>query len=489
MWKLELGLAPYIVTTGVGTVTLAVVIKKCWMTQQSLSDTNTSKKYRSQKPSKPHPEKGEELTDDFSLPRYIRVLVLNYQPMQTIFAISKDQYHVHEMKPDEEFAPNVTIVDYTTQQTLDCVLLLYGDKPPEVSCRTLFCYIAVEITVVPYYVEHDSHPHPLHYIESKPCKQGKLPLVFHFHQPGIACDIQLSIYSLVDSEGVEYMHNSENCNCIVLVVDREQQSPYLRVQHGVVRVKQPSFIRYTGPLATKSYHELESQFIKLYLCPDHRQIQRFSKRILVESSINPDIKVFALCWKALSVIAREDYERAEKLLKSAWKKASKLECQNGLLLQGRVLRHLAFMQYAQHNDDKALEYISGAKERLFNAAPSNETAFNIQTELLVKLNRRLLKYAISSEQYESTARQCELLLEHGKYMEEYEKPLICNLQVVKASFHLRSTLVTDKLPPREYWPSDDDLKKAEECLNSVSLEMMPNQVNFYIYSKILSHSL
>ena len=38
----------------------------------------------------------------------------------------------------------------------------------------------------------------------------------------------------------------------------------------------------------------------------------------------------------------------------------------------------------------------------------------------------------------------------------------------------------DKLPPREYWPSDDDLRKAEKCFNSVSLEMMPNQVNFYI---------
>lgn len=62
---------------------------------------------------------------------------------------------------------------------------------------------------------------------------------------------------------------------------------------------------------------------------------------------------------------------------------SHLECQNGLLLQGRVLKHLAYMQHVQGNDNKALDYISGAKERLFNAAASNGTAFALRTELLV----------------------------------------------------------------------------------------------------------
>ena len=55
--------------------------------------------------------------------------------------------------------------------------------------------------------------------------------------------------------------------------------------------------------------------------------------------------------------------------------ASKLDCENGLLLQGRVLRHWAHMEYARGNDDNALRYILRAKERFINAAPSNETAF------------------------------------------------------------------------------------------------------------------
>ena len=80
----------------------------------------------------------------------------------------------------------------------------------------------------------------------------------------------------------------------------------------------------------------------------------------------------------------ENYEQAEKLLRTAWEKASPLECQNGLLLQGRVLKHLTHMQYSQGNDDKASKYMLQAKERLFNAAPSNETAYALHTELRLK---------------------------------------------------------------------------------------------------------
>ena len=64
-------------------------------------------------------------------------------------------------------------------------------------------------------------------------------------------------------------------------------------------------------------------------------------------------------------------------------------------------------------------------------------------------------------------------------MEEYEKGAICSFLAMKASFHLRSDMITDELPPKECWPSSDDLRKAEECLNSVSLDMMQNQSNFY----------
>ena len=87
--------------------------------------------------------------------------------------------------------------------------------------------------------------------------------------------------------------------------------------------------------------------------------------------------------------------------------------------------------------------------------------------------------SFSSEQFMSAERDYELLLEHAKHMKEYEQPTICSFHAVKASFHLRSSLITDKLPPKEYWPSPDDLLKAEECLSRVSLDTMPDQSNFY----------
>ena len=60
-------------------------------------------------------------------------------------------------------------------------------------------------------------------------------------------------------------------------------------------------------------------------------MQKLSKVVVVKSSSSPDMKVFALCWEALSeAVQLRNYEHAEKLLKRAWKKVTKLECENGL---------------------------------------------------------------------------------------------------------------------------------------------------------------
>ena len=135
----------------------------------------------------------------------------------------------------------ISWVSAGTQQTLNCVLLLHGEKPPEVTCRTLICYIAVQVT---YYDAHGSHPYPLYHVESKPCRQGKLLLTFCFHQPGTACNIHLSINSIVDSEEVKYMYHREDCDCIVQVIDRDQHTGVkMRDRHGVVRMKEPPRLR------------------------------------------------------------------------------------------------------------------------------------------------------------------------------------------------------------------------------------------------------
>ena len=433
--KLELGLAPYSIAAGVGTLTLVVFIKKCRLTQRSMPDTNTDKKY----------EKLGSLQHSCSL---------------------------CQENGQESIDPTgiVTIVDAGTQQTLDCKLLLHGEKPPEVSSKTLISYISVE---VPSSNAHGSRPFR---IERKTCTQGKLPLTISFHQPGMVCDN----HPITDSAREEYMYHSEDRMCIVKIIDQDQQGDVkVRDRHGEVMMKAPSLLKYSGPLATARYHKLERLFTKLYLSPKHEQILDLSN-IILERSVSPDIKVFALCWKALSEHVHKRYEPAEEVLKLAWEKATQLECENGLLLQGRVLRHLAFVQYGQRDDDRALCYLLQAKDRLSNAAPSNETAFTLHTEVLVK-RRRLFSTprSFSSEEYNTIEKEYDLLLQHAKYMEEYEKPVICSFHSVKASFHLRSALISDNLPPKEFWPSPDDLKKAEECLRRVSLDEMPDRVNFY----------
>ena len=190
MWKLELGLAPYTFTAGVGALTLALVIKKSWVTQSLLLDTSTEKKHwklEQLQHSRLCPEKGQESTDpmdSFSLPQCICVMVSNYQLLQAIFAMPKGECHVREIRPDEPFSPIVTIVDAGTQQPLDCVLLLHGEKPPEVTCRTLFCYIAVQVTDVPHYNdEHGSYPYPLYHMESKLCKQARQTTTYLLFSP------------------------------------------------------------------------------------------------------------------------------------------------------------------------------------------------------------------------------------------------------------------------------------------------------------------
>ena len=90
----------------------------------------------------------------------------------------------------------------------------------------------------------------------------------------------------------------------------------------------------------------------------------------------------------------------------------------------------------------------------------------------------MFKQPFCSKLYTSIEEEYERLLKHAKHMEEYEKPTVFFF-AMKASFHLRSDLMTDDLPPNEYWPSPDDLLKAEECLKNVSLDTMPSQSNFY----------
>ena len=444
----------------------------------SLSDMKY-RKLESQQQCRLYPEKGLESNDYidvFSLPQYIRVMVSNYQPLQTVFAIDKGECQSGEIKTEEQFSPIVSIVDTATRQTLDCILLLHGEKPPKVNYRTLFCHVTVQVS---YRDAHGSHHHPLYHVKSKPCKQSKLPLMFCFHQPGTVCVIQLSVHSIVDSEGVKYMYDADDCTCVVQIIDKEQHRYDSTNVHGVERVKEPPLIRYSGPLANANYHMIAQHFEKV--SPKAESLQQLASKI-TSGSFSDDIKVIALCWESLiDIQGKPKYN--EGLLKTAWDIATQVKCENGVLLQGRVLRHLAHLECVLGNYKEALDYISLAKQRFANAAHSNETASMIYTEILAEW-RRLSSSPppmAFSQLYKSTERNYDLLLKHSDLMEEYEKYRLYLYFTEKAKLHLRSVLITDELPSEEYHPSEDDLKKAESCLNGASLHenKLPDQANNY----------
>ena len=65
-----------------------------------------------------------------------------------------------------------------------------------------------------------------------------------------ACVVQLSVYSILDSEGVEYMYDADDCTCVVQIIDRGEHWCDSTDVHGVEKVKEHPLIIYTGPLAT-----------------------------------------------------------------------------------------------------------------------------------------------------------------------------------------------------------------------------------------------
>ena len=93
---------------------------------------------------------------------------------------------------------------------------------------------------------------------------------------------------------------------------------------------------------------IETQFTEMFRTAKHENMQKHKEVVESDSSSSLDIKVFALCWEALSeAVQLRNYEHAEKCLRTAWEKATKLECENSLLLQGRTLRHLAYLRYTK----------------------------------------------------------------------------------------------------------------------------------------------
>ena len=119
---------------------------------------------------------------------------------------------------------------------------------------------------------------------------------------------------------------------------------------------------------------------------------------------------------------------------------------------------IAALYYHAHCDlclwnQKYLEAINYAK--LANAAPSQITAQVLFIGLMIKW-RKILSTPQSlslGSLNESVEEDFGLLHQHAQYMEEYYQPDVFHFLMEKTSFHLRSSLIEDELPPKAIWPT------------------------------------
>ena len=158
---------------------------------------------------------------------------------------------------------------------------------------------------------------------------------------------------------------------------------------------------------------------------------------------------------------------------------------NGLLLQGRVLRHYATLLCGRGEYKRAQECIRGAKQKLFNAAPSFERASVLLQDIQLQLDNEQKGTPLDQKAVE---RDYDEAVNCMDFAEEHVKPGLCTCLTRKAAFHLRSYKISEKLPPEECRPSLEDMHKAKSCLDSVPLNVLPNKNNYYVAEYYLTLS-
>jgi len=271
---------------------------------------------------------------------------------------------------------------------------------------------------------------------------------------------------------------------MVLIAEKEECQHYSKCQQGTMVPEVLPMLALTGP--TKEIHETERRFISLLLSNKAQEVNRMAEMIIKSDSIPVDVKVVAECYQASSKATFHGQGNyAEPLFKSALARASQSECENGFLLQARILRHYATLLRGQGEYKRAQEYIRGAKQNLFNSAPSFEKASVLLQDIQLQLDSKLKDTSLDLTTIENTY---DLAIYCMDFAEEHERPGICICLTRKAAFYLRSYEIDENLPPKEHRPSPEDIRKAKLCLDRVPLDVLPSKSNYYVAEYYLTLS-
>ena len=127
--------------------------------------------------------------------------------------------------------------------------------------------------------------------------------------------------------------------------------------------------------------------------------------------------------------------------------------------------------------DKASVCVSGAKENLFLAAPSFDTAALLYEAVRLKISIATSKGGIIN--FSEVENDYDRILKHSDRLDDHDRPHICTFLTAKAEVFLRSYYINEELPPSAITPTADDLSRAEYSLHSVPLEELPSEA--YVY--------
>ena len=164
--------------------------------------------------------------------------------------------------------------------------------------------------------------------------------------------------------------------------------------------------------------------------------------------------------------------------------SNKLECKNGLLLQGRIYRYYSAVYRQQKDLQKARELIGCANFACQGALPSYDTINIICEEaaLLENLYGRMM----SAENRRKVETLWNRGIAHLDCVRVHELPVMCLIYTRKATFHLKSFQVSlsqmHKHPNLR--PSKEDIQIAEACLSKVSFHKLKKictyKIHFYL---------
>ena len=123
----------------------------------------------------------------------------------------------------------------------------------------------------------------------------------------------------------------------IKVIDDKQCSSL----YAAVMLKSPPMLRYTGPCASPLFHDTQRFFIEQILSNKTREVDLATENILKRNDC-VDIQVIALSYMALSKMRLQGcLDEAEAIFRTALEKSRSPECENSLILKGRLLKHYA----------------------------------------------------------------------------------------------------------------------------------------------------